>query len=94
MQPKVNVGDNEIPEEIKKAVEEFLANNNVSEIDKVGVSIDEDGNLVRDENGKIVVSIPSSTPDLCELPAVYNETTRVSEADDKYKEHLETHWGF
>lgn len=86
MLPKVNTGNDEIPEEVRKAVEEFLAENNVADIDKIAVAVDDDGN--------IVVSVPSSTPDPCVLPAAYNDTTRVSEADDRYKEHLETHWGF
>lgn len=94
MLPKVNIGNDDIPEEIKKAIADFVAKNAVSADDKLAVSQDDDGNIVRDKDGNIVVSILSSVPDPCELPAAYNETTRVSEADDRYKKHLETHWGF
>ena len=94
MQPKINIGNAEIPEEIKKAIEDFVAKNTVPDDAKIAVSQDEDGNIARDAEGNIVVSVLSSAPDPCELPAAYNDTTRVSEADDRYKNHLETHWGF
>ena len=74
--------------EIAKAMKDYIEQNDVNDADTLIVKVDEDGNVLVESVNE------TTTPDPCELPAMYNDSSRVSDSDSVYRDHLEPHGGF